>query len=168
MLPKASTLALLTFATGLFSTYALADPFTLVYTDASNTVVKEILNLTIDGTTYNVTFGDFRAFDSTFVGNVSGAADAANAINAALNTSTTAALVTAPNFGSGSVGDYTVIDTTLGGGLGIVSEHTAGWQILLSGLDIGSTALFQKVAVPEPASAVLLVSAVAGILLLRS
>jgi hypothetical protein len=127
--------------------------------------VKEILNLTIDGTTYNVTFGDFPAFDPTFVGNASGATDAADAINAALNTSTTAPFVLAPNLGS--VDDYTVIDTTPVGSLGIVSQHMADWQILLSGLDIGSTALFQKVAVPEPASAVLLVSAVAGILLLR-
>jgi hypothetical protein len=162
MLCKVALYVLCAFTTSLFSRCATADPFTIVYTSPAQDAVQEILNLQIDGLGYDVTFGAFHAVDSTFFGNVSGATDAVNAIVAALNTST-AAFVNEP--GSGVVDHFAVLTDASHAILGESAGVGSWFRLGSPSLDSGSTAQFQIAAVPEPTSAILLISTVAGILL---
>lgn len=140
------TVACLALTMCFFTTTARAT--TIVYYNSQ--VVSAINGISIDGTTYNVTFGQ-DTLDSTFFGNSTGATDAANAIDAALNTST-AAFVWLGN-ASVSINNFTVLtDNSYDGPSGTSFSEVGTWRI--SGSYLGSTAQFTKV--PEPATLLLL------------
>jgi hypothetical protein len=133
-------------AIGLSTAAAHATPVVVL---SSGGFATEVDNLDVDGTVYNVTFGN--TVDQTFKGNPTGALDAANALLAALNGSGAINIA----FPGESADGFTIADDGISSGPGL-RDDTASvgeWSVVDSGG--GPFAEFAD-PVPEPTSLALL------------
>lgn len=122
-------------------------------------VARQILNLNVLGTFYNVTFNNVG--DSTFISDTTGATAARDAINAALN-QTTADLVRILNTGV-SVNNYGVQDSPTSTVRGVSFFVAGNWQASAGTFLLAPIAQFQLAEVPLPATLALLGIGLAGI-----
>lgn len=106
----------------------------------------EVDNLNVNGTLYNVTFG--LTIDQTFLGNPSGALDAANALAPALNGSP-AINIDIP--GVETANGFTIADDSLGNGptVGDPPATVGTWSV---NIFAPGTPYAKFAAVPEPAT----------------
>jgi len=117
----------------------------------------EVENLDVDGTLYNVTFAD--AIDHTFQGNPSGALDAANGLNDALNGS---AAINVEDPGFFTANGFTVADDSSGDGptVGDPPATVGTWSVNIFG---AGQPYAQFAAVPEPATLALFSASLFGL-----
>lgn len=131
-------------AIALLAISQTASATTVIY---SGQVATAIDGLVVDGKTYNVTFD--QSYSTAFEGSPSGALDATNAIDAALN-GTTAVYVNVP--GLGNTLAFTVEDSGDFGVSGANSGSAGTWHLFSTNFDDQSVAQFTAVSgVPEPA-----------------
>jgi len=136
-------------AIGLSTAVAHATPIVVV----SGGFASEVDNLNVDGTLYDVTFGD--TIDPTFQGNPSGALDAANALAPLLNG---AGAVNVESFSPFfTANGFAIADDSLGDGptVGDPPAIVGNWSVNIFG---GGPPFAEFAAVPEPATLALFAS----------
>jgi hypothetical protein len=133
-------------AIGLSTAAAHATPIVVL---SGSEFAIAVDNLVVDGTVYNVTFGN--TVDQTFKGNPIGALDAANALLAALNGSTAGNIL----FPGESANGFTIADDGLGNDGPTVGDPpgTEGnWSLNVFGPSAPFAEFADPPSVPEPST----------------